>query len=51
MRLAHRCGDIAIEVVSSSAGLLRAHAMHLGKPALLYEGGEAHRLDDMHRAT
>jgi predicted deacylase len=27
-------------------GSLRAHAMQLGKPALLYEGGEAHRLDD-----
>lgn len=28
-------------------GSLRSHAMKLGKPALLYEGGEANRLDDV----
>ena len=27
-------------------GSLRSHAMKLGKPALVYEGGEANRLDD-----
>ena len=27
-------------------GSLRAHAVNLGKPTLLYEGGEANRLDD-----
>jgi predicted deacylase len=28
-------------------GSLRSHAVKLGKPTLLYEGGEANRLDDM----
>lgn len=28
-------------------GSLRGHAMMLGKPALVYEGGEANRLDDV----